>query len=428
MKFYRGMQNRTTGMLLLCFLLFPAVSPAMNDSQSPALPEGRKWAGFRGNGSSNTTAAGLPLRWSEAKNIDWRVQLPGFGQSSPVVWDDKVFITSVDTEDEDRLVVIRLDLETGKTIWEKRFKASRQIEYTRMIARSAPTPAVDHSGVYVFFGSGDVLKLSHDGDKLWSRSLVEEFGAFKGNHGVAASPVLYDDRLMLLIAHEGPSYAIALNAATGETLWKQDRKPAVSWSTPLVTRNQGRNQLVISSNGTVEALDIESGERLWYTHDIVKNTVASPLVYEDLIIAGSSESGGGRTVRLGGQGDITADRIAWRGGWASSFGSPLVHGSRVYITNRAGVVACLDAASGKEIWKHRLGESCWASPAAAGDRLYFFTKNGLTVVLAGNQEAPKILAENKLPVGKDNEVYGVALVDRKILLRTGSALTCIQNL
>ncbi len=385
------------------------------------------WTGFRGDGSSQSQAAGLPLKWSEAENILWRAELEGFGQSSPVIWGGKVFTTTVVADAEKPLMVTCLALKTGITIWRKRFEASQKIKYTRMIARAAPTPVVDPSGLYLFFGSGDLMKLSHEGDVRWARSLVEEFGEFKGNHGVASSPVRHGDKLILLIANEGPSYVLAADADTGETLWKKDRSETVSWSTPVVTRYKGQDQLIISSNGVLEALDVESGAQLWFTKAIAKNTVASPSIYQDRVIAGSSESAASASVRLGGSGDITDTHMVWQGGSASSFGSPLVQGGRVYFVNRAGVIACLDAKTGTEIWKHRAGDSCWASPVAAGDRLFFFAKNGDTVVMAGNRPEPEVLAVNKLPIGDNDEVYGVAVVDRKILIRTGSALICVMD-
>jgi len=426
MLFFDKNPSMTTKDVLLCVLL--SLWSSTNLASAAAVPfpspEEDTWKGFRGDGTSHSKAGDLALTWSESENISWRADLEGFGQSSPVVQAGKVYLTSVLSESESPLLVFCIDLASGKVVWKKAFEASKKRPWSKSFARAAPTPVVDETGVYAFFGSGDVLKLGHDGTLHWSRSLVKDYGDFKGNHGVGSSPIYHDGRLTLLIAHEGPSYVVNLDAKTGKTLWKKDRPEAVSWSTPLVTRYRGKDQLIISSNGTIEALDFQTGERLWFTTDIEKNTVASPTRYGDLIIAGSSAAKACTAIRLGGRGDITRSHVAWRAS-SSSFGSPLVDGDRVYIVNRGGVLTCLDADNGEEVWKHRLGDSCWASPVATADRLYFFGKAGKTIVLANGTPEPKVLAENDLPVGKEDAVYGVAFVNAKVLIRTGGRLTCV---
>ena len=427
MVFFGRKLSMATNQVLLCVLLCLMSSTNLAGAAITPSPSPKEdvWQGFRGDGSSHSRATELPLVWSASKNLLWQTKLEGFGQSSPVVWDGKVYLTAIDEKSRTPLSVLCMDLDSGKLLWKKGFEASQDLPWGKTFARAAPTPLVDGTGVVAFFGSGDLVKLNHEGDLSWKRSLMKEFGAFKGNHGVGSSPIGYDGKVTLLIAHEGPSYVITLDGGTGATIWKKDRPEAVSWSSPLVTRFHDLDQLIISSNGTIEAMDYRTGAPLWFTNDIEKNTVASPTRYGDMIIAGSSAAKSCTAIKLGGRGDITGSHIAWRAA-SSSFGSPLVDGDRVYIVNRGGVLTALEAETGAEVWKYRLGDSCWASPVAAGNRLYFFGKSGKTAVLASGGQEPKVLAENELPVGEEDAVYGVAFVDGKILVRTGSLLTCIS--
>jgi len=385
---------------------------------------GVMWQGFRGDGSSHA-GGDLPLTWSENEGIAWITTFEGLGQSSPVIWDGRVLVTSVDGERDESLIITCLSLEDGEKVWQRDLEPTHRVAYTEMVARAAPTPFVDAHGAVVFFGSGDLFGLDHDGSVVWHRALTKEHGVFEGNHGIGSSPLVAGDTVYLLIDHEGPSYMLAVDRHTGETRWRQPRPGRVSWSTPLVVEDDGRGVLVVSTNGIVEGLDAGTGARIWFTEAIAKNTIASPTRYEGSVLVGSSEAASSMAIGLGGKGDITESHVAWRGASASSFGSPLVSRDHAYYVNRSGVVSCVSAARGEIAWKHRLAASCWASPMAAGDRIYFFTKDGETTVLAADPSEARVLAENRLPVGKEDAVYGVAASEQKLVVRTGSALTCI---
>lgn len=388
------------------------------------LSQTHQWSVFRGNGQSRTAARDLPLNWTAEKNIAWKQDLKGYGQSSPVVWGERVFVTSADGKEKENLVVTAVNLVSGKTEWSKTFHASTKIPVSDYVSRSAPTPAVDADRVYAFFESGDLVALDHKGNELWTRSLTKDYGAFEGNHGLGSSPTLTKNAVIVLADHSGPSYLIALDKKTGKTLWKTDRKPRVSWSSPIVVDSPRGQKIFLSSNGSVEAYSAK-GERIWEVAGLERNTVASPTVTEDLVIVGSSQVGNNLAIKRGGSGDVTQSHIAWRNREAtSSFGSPLVHQGRVYFVNRSGGVVCADLKTGTTLWKERLPGSCWASPVGAGDRIYFFTKDGTTTVMASADEK-KTLAENPLPT--TDRIYGVACLDGCILIRTGSQLICIRE-
>ncbi|MCA9072027.1 MAG: PQQ-binding-like beta-propeller repeat protein [Planctomycetaceae bacterium] len=388
------------------------------------LSQTQQWPVFRGNGQSLTTAKDLPLNWSAEKNIAWKQDLKGYGQSSPVVWGERVFVTSADGKEKENLVIAAVNLTTGQPEWSKSFPASTKIPVSDYVSRSAPTPAVDADRVYAFFESGDLIALDHKGNEVWKRSLKSDYGAFEGNHGLGSSPALTKNAVVVLADHSGPSYLIGLDKKTGKTLWKTDRKPRVSWSSPIVVETPQGERIFLSSNGSVEAFNAK-GEQIWEVTDVERNTVASPTVTEDFVVIGSSQVGNNFAIKRGGTGDVTGSHIAWRNREAtSSFGSPLVHQGRVYFVNRSGGVVCADLKTGDTLWKERLPGSCWASPVGAGDRIYFFTKDGTTTVMASSDEK-KTLAENPLPT--TDRIYGVACLDGCILIRTGSQLLCIRE-
>ena len=387
-----------------------------------------RWVGFRGNyGDGYTRAVNLPRTWSETEGIAWVTDLPGYGQSSPVVWDGKVFITASEGAMKEMLVVLCIEVKTGEILWTKRFEASYKIERTDMISQAAPTPAVDTHNLYAFFESGDLFALSHQGEIQWHRSLTTDYGEFVGNHGIGSSIAQTDTAVILLIDHRGPSYLLSISKADGTNLWKRDRKERVSWTSPVISTSTDLTEIFISSNGIVEAYNAENGERRWYVEGVQKNTVPSPTVTDKWVVVGSSQKGETLAIERGGSGDITENHIYWKADVASSFGSPLIHRGRVYIVNKVGGLSCLDLETGDVLWTTRLGSSTWASPIAAGELLYFFGTDGDTSVIQirpeQHAEMPPTVSVNALTI--ESRIYGVAAINGAFLIRTGSKLICV---
>jgi outer membrane protein assembly factor BamB len=403
-----------------------SVSPEPEEQKAEDKPDAADvqaaWPGFRGRGDGHT-AVKVPLRWSTEEGVAWRAELPGFGQSAPVVWGQQVVASSVEGPDKETLLLSAFDLETGAVRWRRRFAAGQTIESSDMVSRGAPTPAVDSRRIYAFWESGDLVALDHEGETLWHRALAEEYGAPQGNHGLASSPVLAGDLVIVQVTHEGPSYFLAVDAASGENRWKVDRPSKVAWTTPVVVEGKGRLQLVSSAAGRVEALDARTGETLWTYGPIEKNHVPSVVVAGDLVLAPSSEPGQSLALRRAPEPNRT-ERVAWRTeGVSSGFGSPLVQGGCALFVNKAGALTCLDLETGVERWQHRLPGATWASPIAAGENAFFFTKEGPTAVLHPTVEGPGEVVENPLTV--DGTVYGVAAAPGAFLLRTGTELVRI---
>ncbi|MEM1295907.1 MAG: PQQ-binding-like beta-propeller repeat protein, partial [Verrucomicrobiota bacterium] len=289
----------------------------------------------------------------------------------------------------------------------------------------APTPAVDEAGAYIFFESGDLVALDHEGKTRWVRSLTKEYGDFVGGHGVGSSLVMTPTVLVLLVDHEGPSYLLGIDKETGENVWKFDRDPRVSWTTPLYLEHDGVPQIVVSSNEELASFRLADGEKLWWVDGVKRNTVASPTTNGEVVVIGSSEPLNSLAIALGGKGDVTESHLKWRAeSVTSSFGSPLVVDETVFFVNRAGALQATNLTDGSLQWERRLPASTWASPLATPSRLYFFANNGQTVVFDRenlDEEAPP-LATNILTVGEEDKLYGYAVSTGQIVMRTGRKL------
>jgi outer membrane protein assembly factor BamB len=432
---------------------------------SLALPDARadNWPGFLGAGAAPLAADSVPLAWTPSEHIAWKARLAGYGQSSPVIWDGKVFVTSVEGPMKDTCHIACLNLAVGSELWKHSFESSDKVESSHYVSRAAPTPVCDGNAVYVFFESGDVASLTLDGQPRWRRSLSRDYGQFQNKFGLSASPVQTDDSVIILVDDEGPSYLIALSKADGQTLWKTDRTSRVSWSSPALVNVGGQVHVVCSSAGSVDGYDPLSGKLLWSFDEVAGNTAATPLPFADgqfLVGATPGREGGARAdgakdSNLAMSIDIAdgkpTPRVRWRTHEAMpSFGSPMVYAGHAYWVNRLGVVYCFDAATGESRYTERIKQSCWATPVGVGDRVYFFGKDGTTTVL---QTGPKfvVLAENQLwdpaqfkpdsakgakettperqkaaPMFSGPVQYGIAIAEGSLLIRSGEMLYCIR--
>lgn len=432
--------------LLAIALSFPLDTP----------PDSASWPGFLGAGAGELDASTLPVEWSPETNIAWKAPIEGFGQSSPVVWKGRIFVTSVEGKMKETCRVSCFRLEDGDRLWAHTLPSSDEVESTDYVSRAAPTPAVDARGVYAFFESGDLVALSHEGEVLWSRSLAKDYGRFQNRFGLGASVAQTDDAIFVLADHEGPSYLLALRKKDGENLWKTARESRVSWSSPVVLEIGGKAQIVASSSGSVDGYDAKTGERLWTIDEVGGNSVATPLPFgEGRFLVGAAPGERGENVELASRSNIAVELVTEEAGitpktlWTakgalSSFASPIVYRGYAYWVNRAGAVFCFDKKTGEEKYAERLDESCWATPIGAGDRIYFFGRRGQTTVIAAGDTFKKLATNRLFPeesatagvppsggAGDANRlagpaVYGVAVAGGSFLVRTGSELYCLR--
>lgn len=409
------------------------------------------WPGFRGTGNGATVEKNLPTAWTQTENVAWAVDLPGYGQSSPVTWGGTVYVTAVSGDQREKGYVVALDARTGKEKWRHTFAPTQKAAWSYTVSRAAPTPCVDADGVYCFFEGGNLVALTHAGQPRWERSLVTDYGDFKGGHGIGSSPCQTADTLFVLIDHAGPSYLLAVDKPTGKTRWKADRPSRTSWSSPVVATRDGKPEVVVSSNGSVVGYDPATGKSLWELTGLAGNTLPSASASGGVILVGAGAGRGsgdaGKSnccLTLTADGDRPSYKVSWTAASATAnYATPLAHNGCAYFVNATGVLYCLDLRSGKEHYAERLPAPCWASPIAAGDHVYFFGKDGRTAVVKAGPEF-ELVATNALweqakgaapaaapPAGKgkggggdsmDPVVYGAAVTDRALFIRTGTKL------
>ncbi len=421
------------------------------------------WPGFLDVRQASIDAPSIPVVWGPEQGIAWRRKTTGYGQSSPVIWADRAYLTSIEGPLKDHLIISAIELNAGELLWQRRFPTSDPVESGTFVSRAAPTPVVDDAGVYCFFESGDVIALDRDGELRWHRSLSRDYGRFENEYGLAASPVQGEDRIVLLIDHSGPSYVIALNKASGKTLWKTERTSRISWTSPQVLEIDGQHQVLCSSAGSVDGYGMQTGERLWTHQPVGGNRICSPWSFGNgWFLVGSQTSRefpdeaavreSNFAIRLTHEDGTWSPKVMWRTTEASpAMASPMVHAGHAYWINRLGVVYCYEARSGKRCYAERLKQQSWATPLGIGDRIYFFGKDGLTTVLASGEQY-RVLAENWLwdpdalepdlsVIERETDpkrragaaryvtptVYAVAAVSGTLLIRTGSELHCVRG-
>lgn len=435
------------------------------------------WSAFRNGGGSRSAARNLPIKWSPDSGIAWQRELPGYGQSCPVVWNGGVFLTAVEGPMKENCLVLALDARSGQEQWSRTFAASTTATSNFMVSRAAPTPVVDQSGLYVSFEGGDFIGLSHRGEVKWQRSLTKEYGEFENHHGVGSSLAQTEYAVVVLIDHRGPSYLLAVDKATGENLWKVERESRMSWTSPIVVEMQGKEQVVVSSNGTVDGYDAATGKLLWTLDDIGGNSIPSASASGDRLFIGASLSEYAPSANAARSncclelqeedGDFRC-KVLWRAEKAfCHYASPLPYRDCVYHVNKVGAVQCLDIETGARNYVHRIDGPCWATPVAVRDHVYFFAKNGVTTIIKAGPtfakvatnalwdpdnppEAERYVAVDKAEVEKtvqpfsngrgvrtrrdasreryqDPIVYGVAVTDDSFFIRTGTRLYCVRT-
>lgn len=409
--------DRITRVAIVLGVLSSAVVPPLKADENAGVSAGSdavSWTGFlTGTYASHVNPEDLPLKWSP-ETIAWQAKLKGEGQSSPTVCGQSVFVTSVEGPNKETYHVSQFSLNDGSAGWTHSLTSTAPVESTYLVSRAAPTPLCDESHVFAFFESGDVVALTHDGNEVWKRSLSVDYGKFDNKFGLGASPVQDKDAVYILIDHAGPSYLVALSKKDGTTLWKTDRESRRSWSSPFMARVDGQSQIVCSSVGSVDGYDPATGSQLWTYTDVGSNSAATPVVFgENSVLLGSlirpSEGPSEKAERSNLLGRILRKDAGWefRVDWIAekargSFSTPVCDSERAYWINSAGVIFCLDAATGKELYSKRLPcGQCWATPIVVGSRIYIFGKDGATTVLQAGSEYKELSEANRLWVAAE---------------------------
>lgn len=364
------------------------------------------WPSFQ-NGGATSQVADKSLVLGD---IQWTAELQGYGQSSPVVWEGQIYITTVEGDNKDSCHVTAYDLKTGARKWQHTVANATPQENSTYVSRAAPTPVADSDGVICFFEGGNIAALTHDGRVRWERNLVEDYGALSARHGLSSSLEQDQDSVFVWVERSEDPYVLSLARKDGQVQWKSAGLGATSWSSPRLVPVEGGQHLVLSAIGSVIGLDPASGKQLWKIEGITGNSTPTPMPLGGgrfLIGAtvGRGESGGGRAADSNGvigitkaeDGSWSADYV-WRARRAtSSFGSPIVHNDVAFFVNREGVLYGLKAVDGEEVFAKRLKGSSWATPIGVGSQVFFFGRDGKVDVLADVSDDPAISTWDGLP-------------------------------
>jgi len=364
---------------------------------TPAQSEERKaatWPSFQNGGQIQVTSGRLPLRWSPDENIAWQAAIEGYGQSSPVVRDNLIVVTSTSGPNKEKFHLAAFDLTSGEKQWQKDFANPSPEKNTNYVSRAAPTPVADAQGVVALFEGGLCVAFGYDGDVRWQRDLVKDYGAITARHGLGSSLEQDADHVFVWIEREEDPYLVALDKKGGKTVWKAPGLGATSWSSPRLIPTADGPQLICSASGKLAGFDPGSGKRLWTFEEISNNTTCTPFpVGEGSFLIGASDgrgasSGGGAKYNGVIQitktaGEYSADFLWQAAKASSSFGNPVVAGDNACIVNRSGVLFQLDVKTGEQRSTTRLQSGgIWAAPLVVGDHLYLFGYKGVTSVIS----------------------------------------------
>jgi outer membrane protein assembly factor BamB len=396
---------------------------------------GDRWTEFRGPaGTGHSESAGLPLEWSERKNVVWKTRIHGRGWSSPVVLGNQVWLTTATPEGHD-LSVLALDRNDGRVLVDQRLFHVDKPEDTRQYnSFASPTPVIEEGHVYVHFGSYGTASLdTRSGKVLWERRDLP------CNHwrGPGASPILYKNLLIVHFDGYDVQYAVALDKNTGRTVWKADRAydfgtddgdQKKAYSTPIVIEAGGRLQLISPAAKAVVSLDPETGREIWRVRYEQHSAAARPLFAHGLVYVANGRSNSELlAIRPDGRGDVTDTHVAWkaaRGIGASP--SPVLVGDLIYtVADKTGVVTCLDAKTGAEVWQQRVGGGGHtASLLYADGAVYVFGEDGSSVTFKPGRQYQEV---GRSSLGEGGVMATPAIAGQAVFLRTESHLYRVEK-
>ena len=402
--------------------------------------DAENWAQFRGpNGQGISKATGLPVNWSATENVAWKAEIPGESWSSPIVWNDHIFLTTA-TEDGKNCHVICIDRKTGKQLWNKLVftQEPKQMRHD-MNSYATSTPVTDGKTVYAVFSGGGIAALDFNGNVRWIYKDLD----FYSQHGMGTSPILYGDLLLLAVNHsnkEDPkrlgwqvpwdkSYILALDKNSGKERWRGMRGMSrIAHSTPVVMQVNGKDQIISAAGDVIQGFDPADGRLIWTVRSEGEPCVPTPAIGEGLVFSAPTDGAPIRAVRADGQGDCTATHIVWE----QKQNTPMMS-SFLYVkpclyscTAGSGIISCLDAATGEFLWQLQLRSGQLnPSPLYADGKIYVLSEQGTTTVLRPNADPRKpaeIIATNQL---NDHCRASIAVAGKQLLIRSDNHLWCI---
>ena len=393
------------------------------------------WPNWRGPTRDGISAeTNLPVEWDTEQNIAWKRAMPAWSGSTPVIWNELIFINVA--VDDDNLELWCLDRNTGETQWARPLSdGNRRLRKQNM---SSPSPVTDGERVWVMTGTGIIKAFDFEGDELWTRNIPESYGAFGLNWGYASSPLLHGDALYVQVLHgmrtDDPSYVLRLNAETGETVWRVERPTEAvrespdSYTTPALLEYDGTTEIVITGGDAVTGHALDTGRELWRadglnpTRNRSYRIIASPVVHDGLIYAPTRVKPL-LALRPGGRGDVLDTNVVWATDNGPDVPTPVTDGELFYVVNDSGIVFVSDAKTGDPVYGPvRIQTGTYsASPVLADGKIYITNEGGMTTVFKTGPTF-EVLAENDFD---DYCLSSPAISDGQIFIRTTGHLYAI---
>lgn len=389
-----------------------------------------QWRGPSLNGISGEKD--IPFKWTTEENVTWKLPLPAWSGSTPIIWGNTIFLN---VADKGELQLWSIDRRNAAVRW-KKLIGTGDVKMRKQ-NMSSPSPVTDGKNVWVMTGIGILKCFDFAGTEIWMRDIPKEYGAFGLNWGYANSPLLYDGSLFVPVLHgmrtDQTPYFLKIDAKTGKTIWKSERPtPAIqespdSYITPTILKDGSRVEIILSGGDCVTGHDPATGKELWRAYGLnpdnnpFNRIVNSPVAYDGMIYVGSKQKPY-MAVKAGGRGDITQTHVAWTFPNGPDVPTPVVDGKYIYLVRDGGVVSCLDAKTGQEIYMGRLKNGTYSSsPVLADGKIYVTSEEGVTSVF---KTGPKfeLLAENTLG---DYCLSSAAISEGQIFIRTSTNLYCI---
>ena len=421
-------QLSVTTLAVALSLVISVIALAQDDNQTVGMVEltgesAQYWPRWRGpSGQGIVTSSNYPDRWNATENVLWRTGLSGRGNSSPIVWGDYIILTT--GRDAGRQLFVQAYRRSNGTLrWETEVAPGRPERVHSKNGPASATPTTDGKQIFASLGGRGIVSLDFDGNILWH----SEVGSINNYHGPAGSPLLYEDLLIIYQDQRGGGFVAAYDTATGNQVWRTARNASVGWGSPIAIRVGDHDELIVSSQNTVNAYNPKTGDELWHCGGNLFEVIPTPVVAAGLIFCASGRAGPTLAIRPGGQGDITDTHIAWSTSRGSPFiPSPVAYDGYLYTVNdMSSIITCFDAATGTVMWQQRLGrairEGISASPVVVDNKVFVTSDEGVTFVLKTGPEF-ELLHTNDIGA---QTLASPALVDGIWYIRTVDELIAI---
>jgi outer membrane protein assembly factor BamB len=423
-----------------------------------AAPKSTYWSYWRGPDADGMAVGDAPLHWSDSQNIKWKAEIPGRGHSSPVIWGDRIFLTTAiktgaastpeqpaakptpggrmplvtpGPQVEHKFVVICLDRKTGKTVWQQTAITAVPHEgyHSQYGSFASNSPVTDGKNIYAFFGSRGMYVYDMNGKLAWQK----DFGVqmkMRMAFGEGMGPVISGDRLILVFDYEGDSFMVVLDKNTGKEIWRVNQDEKSTWAAPLVYEFGGRKEILVAGTNKVRSYDFETGKVIWECAGLGANVIPHPVRQDDLVFVMSGYMNPNlMAIRLGREGNLTGtDAIVWSQTKGNSYTpSPVIHDNKLYVLTDSGMVSCYNAKTGVPYYhQQRLPKtySFKASPVGANGKLYLASESEDVIVLKMGENF-EVLATNTL--ADQMFIATPAITDGELYLRGQNTLFCIHE-